>query len=902
MLIHVFLGIAAVSAVGGVLQSTPSLVSTAITTSSRFLTSRDLISSALIESSRAPDADVISPVPVSTSWTTAAVSGPSAGDAAVSSTSGSGQETGEAASMSDGHIPTASKIVKEVHDSSDAQPETTTRSSQPLPNNRQWSTQSTSHEPSAHTDVKTVSGSPHISTDTTHPTESPTEQRGPASSARSSALTYPAGSSSGPLTTAEVLTRTSVGTDVVTASRSHPPTSVPSNGSSDTGDVSKPISGGPTETTDNKSRSGSSAHDIAHATSTQSSSGGLYQSGTTMAPGLTTPQQKSSTGTTYQEITTRAATTTHLTPGRSDFATAVSTFSTTGTVSRHSENSNVLQTETRTILASTKSPVDKVSSRKMSSPPVVSAKMSTLEGQTTVRWTSSSYLTNKASIQDSDTRPLTPTAAAATEVATADPATFSVIHTQSEVLSTRSDQNSPQGAFSSVVPDISSWTKPEFTTTAQNARGDSTHNVWTSRRYNDGSLREPPTHSNGQPTILHDEKYPITDGGLSSRLSAVIEPETPPKTSNASHNFKYAKENESAARRPTTGSSNKPEGATHEPLITNSPHSPAQQGVLTATPTASSAPATGGRKPQLKTDGIYTLTSIVQDTRSMIRSDNLNMGSGTRGSLPTALPTAIHPNGSSQEPPSGTTVVYIGFLFPLNYEFVSANSMAASGITGFLPQALAEAIDMLPTEIPVNSLVPYDTRQRWGYITTLAKVFYPSGHVEKLQMDLWTPNSEIYNNQEALVRNLTALINPRIDIRGGLKSEGLATIGPVPTSSAGAENSEPDSNDTGEQASKQRATKIGIATGAIGGSVMCGAILFLLVIRYRRRKRADLHGAANAGLRGGQRASMVYNQVGPVERVHSGGDQRYDYKWEGASGRHTCKISGPVGQSNSLGW
>lgn len=912
------LAIVAVPALGGTLQSISSLGSTAFTTSStnqphvtpppqgsEALTSRVPTSSAPATLSWRLGVDATSPVSVSMSLTSA-IGRPSTDDETVPSTRSPDQTTGETALTSDAHTLAGSQIATETRDGSVGHSIITAPSSHPSESDRGWPTRLTSHDPLASMTATSVLSSPRISGVTTRPPESPTEQHSSVSSARLSAPTNPAGSSSGHPTTAEVLTRTSVETQPATTSQSYLPTPVTSNGDSDTRSISNPISGGRTETANHQSYSDNSAHNTAHTSFTHSASGQLDRSSTMVHGASKVPpaQQISLTGTAYQDVTTGTATPTFSIPSGSKSATAAtSTSSTAGKVPGVTQDSSVLQPETRTSPGSTNLPVDKISSRMMSSSPVVSAQESTWERQAPIRSSGSAPVSiQPASIQDNGATISAFTATTTRETATEKSAGHSELPTRPGFSSTRSDPVSPQGAVTSAVPDTSSWAKSRPTATAPNLRISSPHTMRPTHTWQESSLANAPNQSEAQPTMAHGEHDPITDSRTSTRFSAAAQPKVSLTTSSVTHDFKYAKENESAARKPVVGSSGELEVATKGLLVT----SPVPQSVLTATPTASSAPRLSGSKILMTTGGIYTLTSIVQETKSTPDTDRVDRGTGTPGPLPTALPTAIYPNGSSQQPPSGATAVYVGFLFPLNYEFVSDNSMAASGIFHFLPRALAEANDMLPTDIPVHALVPYDTRQKWGYITTLAKMFYPSSHVDRLQMDLWAPNSKLYNNAESLVRNLTALINPRIDIRGGIRSDALATVGPVPTSSSGTESNDSETNSIGEQASKQRATKIGIATGAIGGSVMCGAILFLLIIRYRRRKRADMYGNINRELRRGKRESTFDNRLGAMEpdMPPERGQRSFDKLRTTSShySRHTGQISAPFQPKNSLGW
>lgn len=60
-----------------------------------------------------------------------------------------------------------------------------------------------------------------------------------------------------------------------------------------------------------------------------------------------------------------------------------------------------------------------------------------------------------------------------------------------------------------------------------------------------------------------------------------------------------------------------------------------------------------------------------------------------------------------------------------------------------LPAALAQGT-VQRSAIEVTKLVPYDRLATTGYITTIAKLYYPKALVDQLQRDILNPNSDIY--------------------------------------------------------------------------------------------------------------------------------------------------------------
>lgn len=238
--------------------------------------------------------------------------------------------------------------------------------------------------------------------------------------------------------------------------------------------------------------------------------------------------------------------------------------------------------------------------------------------------------------------------------------------------------------------------------------------------------------------------------------------------------------------------------------------------------------------------------------------------------------------------------------------------MAAAQIFNYLKPALSDAAGVSTDKIQITQLVPYDTRSNWGYITTIAKVNYPSTLVDTLQMDLWSPNSAIYNNADPIVRNLTALINPAIDIHGNVNDSGAGGSGANDNSGGNNNNNDAfGNNGNGDQSGKQKATTAGIAVAALGLSVMYGAAMFVVARRYKRKRQGHRRsssvansqassemrytGAGSPALMGG---ALLSHDGSTYGGVNSGRDSR------GSAGHsaRTANISAPVATENSLGW
>ncbi|KJZ73074.1 hypothetical protein HIM_07458 [Hirsutella minnesotensis 3608] len=183
------------------------------------------------------------------------------------------------------------------------------------------------------------------------------------------------------------------------------------------------------------------------------------------------------------------------------------------------------------------------------------------------------------------------------------------------------------------------------------------------------------------------------------------------------------------------------------------------------------------------------------------------------------------PSDDTENPPERTVPVQIGFLAPLRYEVVSKNARAAAEILRLLPQALSDASDIPVSSIKLYALAPYDTRDQWGYVTTVAKLYYPEPLLEKLQMDLWSPSSRLYNSGNTDMRKFTALINPKIDIHGST-AFGDARVHTHPSVSiTSSESGVPTSPGEEAQAEKRKATTVGV-TKQIGDLLVHGRWLF----------------------------------------------------------------------------
>ena len=304
-------------------------------------------------------------------------------------------------------------------------------------------------------------------------------------------------------------------------------------------------------------------------------------------------------------------------------------------------------------------------------------------------------------------------------------------------------------------------------------------------------------------------------------------------------------------------------------------------------------------------------TTIVAAPSSFTYVQPTDEPTGTKPEdLPTNIPKVILSNDPDKPIPEGSVQIQIGFDYPLNYNHVAKNPIAAAQIFKYLPQALAFAGGFKLDKVMVSMLVPYDTRQKWGYVTTIAKVYYPEALVDTLKMDLLQPNSDLYNNANNLVNDLTADINPNIDIWGHIRDEDGGK-NDDDKNDKGSNHDAVDSGDNSGSSSKSQATTAGIAVGALGLSVMYGAAMFIVARRYKRKRQGHRRSSSISGSEAS--SEMQYSGTGSPAMMGGALLSQDTSNYGGAGGRdshgsgnntsaRTANISAPVATENSLGW
>jgi hypothetical protein len=293
------------------------------------------------------------------------------------------------------------------------------------------------------------------------------------------------------------------------------------------------------------------------------------------------------------------------------------------------------------------------------------------------------------------------------------------------------------------------------------------------------------------------------------------------------------------------------------------------------------------------------------------------MPTGTDSETALALPSVILVNASPTatvalvnapqvlQPPGGTpvkgpdeTLVQIGFNKSLNYAFVSTTERSASQIFTYLPQGMSHGLALDTSAVRIQSIQPYDTLKQMGFVTTLALIYIPTNQVDKLNVLLHTPTSDIYgDNGQPQVNALMPYINPAIPLLAG-QTMGDGTVAnaqslqsSVPGSSTGASPFGPDSANT-EPVRVQSAT---IATSsALAGAAFATAMVFI-ANRYRQRRRSSVH----------RRSSSLPNDPVWMSEARNHSNPSRNSRGSGNSNGRSIRsgdISAPVMQQNSLGW
>ncbi|KAL1896661.1 multicopy suppressor of a budding defect [Ceratocystis pirilliformis] len=322
-------------------------------------------------------------------------------------------------------------------------------------------------------------------------------------------------------------------------------------------------------------------------------------------------------------------------------------------------------------------------------------------------------------------------------------------------------------------------------------------------------------------------------------------------------------------------------------------------------------------------------TQLVQDTAAPTIASDAPAPTAYEA-LPSDIPSSID-SGIEITQPDKSTLVRLCFDRNLHYEFVAKNYTAAQQIFANVPRIVSYAEDIALEDVKVTSLVPLQTMNTLGFITTCAHMYVPSDIVTKLSNDINLAISKIYSNPILIAAQLAKTINPSIDIIPGA-DEALVgntyapTNGPKSGSKGGTGNTgktggngglfgSKSNDDDDSKSPKQKSTAVGITVGAaLFVAAGYGAAMFIVARRYKSKKQSHRRSSsisntssdmqqAEAGIAppmmGGALMSREFSSYGamtPGERESHGSGRS-----AGPSVR-AAGISPPVAAENSLGW
>jgi hypothetical protein len=283
--------------------------------------------------------------------------------------------------------------------------------------------------------------------------------------------------------------------------------------------------------------------------------------------------------------------------------------------------------------------------------------------------------------------------------------------------------------------------------------------------------------------------------------------------------------------------------------------------------------------------------------------------SSSASAIPTSLPRVITPEGGVPEKPDNSTLIQIGFLYGLNYEFVVNSSTAVAQIFTYLPMGVTGGLEIPKREMVMQYLQPYNTLPTAGYITTLAMAYIPTEELDKLSVDLLNPMSSLYTEGSDSVKTLMGMIDPTVPLLAGSQLAGGTPINSADPSATGEGGGDGGSGfEDNSSGGPVNPSSVGIALGAVGGAVVYGAAMFLVARRYKKRKAA--HQRSSSVQSGGRRAHENTNLMTGARNSYGsrfpqrGGSRNSDRSDDSGNSNRSGRtyISPPVMAENSLGW
>ena len=319
---------------------------------------------------------------------------------------------------------------------------------------------------------------------------------------------------------------------------------------------------------------------------------------------------------------------------------------------------------------------------------------------------------------------------------------------------------------------------------------------------------------------------------------------------------------------------------------------------------------------------LYLPSSIIFEptASSPIPSTATNAPTG----IPSALPHIVEPpNGVFPTQPTNTTLIQIGFLYPLNYQFVVEHQLSIAQIFSYLPEGLAYGLSIPVAQVLMQSLQPYDTTETLGYVTTLAFAYIPTIMVDTLKTSIHVPASPLYQNPDGSVHTLMSMINPAFPVLAGVNLDGGSTTATTTgtftsTASAIVLGGAPLGGGM-EQSSSVKGTSVAIGIGVVASAAVYGAAMFFVAQRYKKRRQyhrrspslinTDPMAQSHREIASGAATALMSGARGPDYRSTSPNYGGYYHsernsRGSGRSGDSSVRqqISAPVMAENSLGW
>jgi hypothetical protein len=272
----------------------------------------------------------------------------------------------------------------------------------------------------------------------------------------------------------------------------------------------------------------------------------------------------------------------------------------------------------------------------------------------------------------------------------------------------------------------------------------------------------------------------------------------------------------------------------------------------------------------------------------------------------------IQPQSGIPSQPANSFLAQIGFTWPLNYPWVSANDNG-NQIMAYTVPAVANALNITEDKVVMQGLKPFDTTAEQGFITTLALFYMPADMKSSLQNQLLNPVDAFWHNENQTIRSLTDLVNPMIPLESGPTPESSGTTAdPEASGTGGSQGGDPMDGDSMAASRQVNPMSAGIAVGAVTGAIAYGAAMFFVARRYRNKKLSHQRSSSvpstsrfTYGSMQGGGAAFMSGGRGPGGSTTPGGrDSRGSRGSSSSQGRsiRTQQISAPVMAENSLGW